>query len=82
MNLHATKKKVSKRVAPLTKTIHGRRVSVCDFKGICVNKAYQEVYPMLFKKKHTNDGWSYLCRKHFEQEQRRFNGKLPHSSID
>ncbi len=75
------KKSKSKRVAPLTKIIDGKRVLVCDFRGACTNKAYREVYPMLLKNKHT-EGWSYLCRKHFEQEQRRFKGKLPHCSID
>ena len=39
----------------------------CDFDGICRNKAFKEVYPMILGGKHKDRGWSYLCRKHFLQ---------------
>lgn len=49
----------------------------CDFHGECKNKAYAEVYPSLLGKKHKDDGWSYLCRKHYFQEQNSYKNKLP-----
>jgi len=48
----------------------------CDYEGTCKNKAYREVYPSLLGGKHKGKGWSYLCRKHFEQERKRFKNKL------
>ncbi|MBI2631395.1 hypothetical protein HYW75_00135 [Candidatus Pacearchaeota archaeon] len=71
-----------KRISLLTKTLNGKRVNVCDYGGICTNKAYREVYPMLLKRKFKKRGWSYLCRKHFQQEFKRFKGKLPYSTLD
>jgi len=53
-----------------------KRSPKCDYHGICKNKAYCEVYPSLLGGKHEDKGWSYLCRKHFSQEQERFNGNL------
>ncbi|MCH8003580.1 MAG: hypothetical protein IH934_03020 [Nanoarchaeota archaeon] len=53
----------------------------CDYGGVCKNKAYREIYPMLLSGKYKNRGWSYLCRKHYYQEQKRFNGKLPNSDV-
>ena len=47
-------------------------MEICDFEGKCKNKAFREVYPMLFKGKYKNRGWSYLCKKHFYEEQKRF----------
>ena len=44
----------------------------CDFEGKCKNKAFREVYRSLFGKKYKNKGWSYLCRKHFYEEQKKF----------
>lgn len=70
-----------KRITPITKILKGKKVSVCDYKGRCKNKAHKEVYPLLLKRNHKNCGWSYLCKKHFEQEQRRFKRKLPFCSI-
>jgi hypothetical protein len=49
----------------------------CDYEGSCKNKAYVEVYPSLMGGKHKGRGWSYLCRKHYYQEQKRYRGKLP-----
>jgi len=46
----------------------------CDFRGVCTNKAYAEVFPGALKK---NKGWSYLCKKHYYQEERRLKWKLP-----
>ena len=46
----------------------------CDFKGTCTNKAHAEVFPGMLKK---GKGWCYLCRKHYYQEQKRLNYKLP-----
>lgn len=59
------------------KKINGKRVCVCDYHGICNNKAYMEVYPCLMKGKFEKKGWSYLCKKHYYQEQKRFKWKLP-----
>ncbi len=70
----------NKRVAPTTKMLNGKRVNVCDYQGVCTNKAYREVYPFMMKG-HKKKGWSYLCRKHFEQEKRRFRGKLPYTTL-
>ena len=55
----------------------------CDYEK-CKNKAFREVYPRFFGGKYKNKGWSYLCRKHFYEEQKRFKkiGKrLPWSSF-
>lgn len=52
----------------------------CDFQGMCKNKAFREVYPMLLKGKLKKKGWSYLCKKHFYEEQHRLakhGKKLP-----
>ena len=49
----------------------------CDYGGTCKNKAYAEVYPSLMGKKHKSRGWSYLCQKHYTQEQRRYKQELP-----
>ena len=59
-----------------------KRIITCDYHGNCKNKAYREVYPYFGKKKLKNKGWSYLCRKHFEQEKRRLKGKLVYCGID
>ena len=71
-------KNIMKRIAPMTKILNGKIVRVCDYHGTCTNKAYKEVYPMLISKK----GWSYLCRKHFEQERKILKNKSPYCSID
>lgn len=71
-----------KRITPLTKVLNGKRVHLCDYHGNCMNKAHREVYPMLLKGKNQRKGWSYLCRKHFQQEQKRYRGQLPHCSVD
>jgi len=63
------------------KVMKGKRVPLCDYAGTCMNKAHVEVFPSLLKGKYSNRGWSYLCRRHFEQEQKRFKGKLPCSSV-
>lgn len=73
--------RIGKRIAPMTKLLNGKRVKVCDYHGACTNKAYREVYPMLMKGKK-GEGWSYLCRKHFEQEKKRLKGKLPYGPVD
>ena len=57
-------------------------LSHCDFAGICKNKAYKEVYPLLMKGKNKKRGWSYLCRRHFTDEKKRLKGKLPYCSVD
>jgi hypothetical protein len=53
-----------------------KEVPCCDFHGNCTNKAYAEVYPFLGKK-GKKKGWSYLCKKHYLDEQKRLNWKLP-----
>ncbi len=59
-----------------------RKKPHCDYHGTCKNKAYREVYPSLLSGKYKKRGWSYLCRKHYFQEQKKFKGKLPSGSID
>ena len=48
----------------------------CDFNGNCTNVAYAEVYPFIMKKSRKK-GWSYLCRKHYYEEQKRLCWRLP-----
>ena len=55
---------------------NGKEFPCCDFKGKCTNRAYAEVYPFVMKKSKKK-GWSYLCRKHYFQEQKRLKWKLP-----
>lgn len=62
------------------KKVRGKRVPLCDYHGTCKNKAYVEVYPFMLKNKERK-GWSYLCKKHFVQEQKRFKGKLPYCKV-
>ncbi|MBL7147861.1 MAG: hypothetical protein ISS82_03485 [Nanoarchaeota archaeon] len=59
-----------------------KKYPTCDYHGTCKNKAYREVYPILLKGKHKKRGWSYLCRKHYYQEQKRLNWKLPSCGVD
>ncbi len=47
----------------------------------CKNLAFKEVYPDLGKK-NKDSGESYLCRKHFKQEQKKFKNKLAYCGID
>jgi len=56
---------------------NNKKFPCCDFHGDCTNKAYAEVYRFLLKGKNKRKGWSYLCKKHYYQEQKRFKGKLP-----
>ncbi|MBI2670588.1 hypothetical protein HYX18_01240 [Candidatus Woesearchaeota archaeon] len=53
------------------------RKTKCDYEGNCNNKAYAEVYPSLLGGKYKGRGWSYLCKKHYSQELKRFKEKLP-----
>jgi len=61
------------------KIVLGKKKPLCDYKGNCKNLAYKEVYPSLINK--SKKGWSYLCKKHFKQEQKRLKNKLPYCSI-
>ncbi len=54
----------------------------CDYSGTCKNKAYREVYPKLMKGQHKGKGWSYLCRRHYFEEQKKYKGKLPSCSLN
>ncbi len=54
----------------------GREVPCCDFHGKCTNIAYAEVFPYVMKN-NKKKGWSYLCRKHYLEEQKRLKWKLP-----
>jgi len=54
----------------------------CDYEGTCKNKAYREVYPKVMGGKHKKKGWSYLCKKHYYQEEKKYNWKLPSCSLD
>ncbi|MAH51716.1 hypothetical protein CMI37_38220 [Candidatus Pacearchaeota archaeon] len=55
---------------------NGKEFPCCDFEGRCTNIAYAEVYPCVMKK-GKKKGWSYLCRKHYFEEQKRLKWKLP-----
>jgi len=55
---------------------NGKEFPCCDFGGKCTNFAYAEVY-LFMMKNIKKKGWSYLCRKHYFEEQKRFRGKLP-----
>jgi len=59
------------------KKLNGKKVPLCDYQGTCKNKAFKEVY--LPRK---NKGWNYLCKKHFEQEKKKFKGKLGYCSAE
>jgi len=61
------------------KNVLGKKRPLCDYRGNCKNLAYKEVYPSLINK--SKKGWSYLCRKHFKQEQKRLKNRLPYCSI-
>lgn len=67
-----------KRITPLYKKLNGKRVPVCDYYGNCYNRAHREVYPIPFGK----NGWSYLCKKHFEFEKNRLKDKLAYCTLD
>jgi hypothetical protein len=56
------------------KIIKNKTFPCCDFKGKCTNIAYAEVFPFIMGKKK---GWSYLCKKHYYEEQKRKKWKLP-----
>lgn len=64
------------------KIINRKKIFLCDYKGKCKNLAYKEVYPNLLNEKNKNKGWSYLCKKHFKQEQSRFKNQLPYAPLD
>ena len=76
-----TKNSLSEKSTIRYRKNNGRKFPLCDFRGECNNKAYREVYPSLLGGKQKNKGWSYLCRKHFKEEQKRLKGKLPNCSI-
>ncbi|MEK6927058.1 MAG: hypothetical protein AABX11_01360 [Nanoarchaeota archaeon] len=59
-----------------------KRKPLCDYHGECRNLAYCEVYPSLTDKKLKDKGWSYLCRRHFNQERKRYKNKLVYCSIN
>ena len=54
----------------------GREFPCCDFEGRCTNITYAEVYPCAMKN-NRRKGWSYLCRKHYFDEQKLLKWKLP-----
>lgn len=54
---------------------NGKEFPCCDFGGNCTNIAYAEVYPDLMKNRK-NKGWSYLCKKHYYEEQKRLKWNL------
>lgn len=69
-----SKKKVS--AIRFKRLKNGKEIPCCDFKGKCTNIAYAEVYPIVMEKSKKK-GWSYLCRRHYFEEQKRLNWKLP-----
>ena len=54
----------------------GKEFPCCDYQIKWTNLAYAEVYLFLMKN-NKKKGWSYLCRKHYLEEQNRLKGKLP-----
>ncbi len=58
-----------------------KKAALCDYHGNCKNKAYREVYPTMLKGKEKS-GWSYLCRKHYLQEEKKYKWKLSSSGVD
>ena len=60
------------------KIVKGKEFPCCDFKGKCTNKAHAEVYQMAMKNSKKKS-WSYLCKKHYLQEEKRLKWKLPAS---
>ena len=60
------------------KKFNGEEKPLCDYRGKCKNIGYAEVYFPKSEKNENSKGWSYLCKKHFEQEKRRFNNQLLH----
>lgn len=63
------------------KIIKHKKRPLCDYQGKCNNLAYKEVYPCLLGGKHKKRGWSYLCKKHFIKEKKKYRGKLPYASL-
>lgn len=61
--------------------MNSKKDAHCDYQGTCKNKAYVEVYPGMLGGKHKDQGWSYLCRKHYKQEQEKFKNKLPACTV-
>ena len=61
------------------KIVKGKKRPLCDYNGNCENLAFREVYPSLINK--SKKGWSYLCKKHFKQEQKRLKGKLANCNV-
>lgn len=59
-----------------TRLSNEKEFPCCDFKGICTNKAYAEVFPGMMKNSKKR-GWNYLCRKHYYSEEKRLKWKLP-----
>lgn len=68
-------------IKPRYKIVNGKKKPLCDYHGECKNIAYVEIYPKLMGKKD-DAGWSYLCRKHFKQERKRFKNKLPYAYVE
>jgi len=64
------------------KKLKGKKVILCEYDGICNNKAHKEVYFFMLGGKYEDKGWNYLCKKHFTQEQKKFKGKLPYGSVE
>jgi len=73
------KKKYDKENTIRYKIINNKKSPLCDHSGTCTNLAYKEVYPYLGEKKFR--GWSYLCKKHFNQEKKRIGKKLVYCNI-
>lgn len=59
------------------KVLKGKEYPCSDYHGKCTNYAYAEVFPIFLKGKKHKKGWSYLCKKHYYEEQMRLKWKLP-----
>lgn len=63
------------------KIVKREKRPLCDYSGTCKNLAYKEVYPNLGKE-NKERYWCYLCKKHFQQEKKKFKGKLVYCSTN
>lgn len=61
--------------------IEDKKTLTCDHEGGCKNNAYKKVYPSWMSQEEKDKNWSYLCKKHFEQEKKALKENLGYSDI-
>jgi hypothetical protein len=70
-----------KEAKPSFIKIEDKKTLTCDYEGGCKNKAHKKVFPSWMDEKQRESSWSYLCKKHFDQERKALKSKLGYSSI-